>query len=240
MFLHLGAMHVDADVRLRGQFDSQSDNYGYRGDRFDFGDRSVPRIEGGFRFNRRNRVLFNYFSYQRGRQYQVDTDIEIDGLPVPVQSEVRAGLRFKLGTLVYDRALVASQHVDLGLQIGVAWGSVDGRVEAGHGPDKARDREYRNGFAPVLGARLALHAAEPGWNLVFQGQYVNADWGNLRTYQGNLLRANALLEYRLAHGFGLFAGYDAFRLDINRDFGTMTGGLVLRFRGPTAGISLTF
>ena len=48
------------------------------------------------------------------------------------------------------------------------------------------------------------------------------------------------MEYRFTPSFGVFAGYDWFRLDTEREGGDGVIGLDQRFRGPTAGVTFAF
>lgn len=204
-----------------------------------FGDRTVPRIEGILHYSERQRLLFNYFRFGRDIHHVADRDLEIDGLVLPAGSEASAGTRFKLGTLVFDYALAETPTISFGLQTGAAWGAFRGRIQASSGPLSASVQESRSGFAPVFGARFAANTADRTWSFVLQGQYVNANWANLDRYSGDLTRINALVEYRFSRHLGIHAGYDAFRLNINRDFNRfITAGAVLRFSGPLAGLTL--
>lgn len=237
LVVRVGAMHVNGDVRLRGQVDDYAPDIGYGSERFKFADKSVPRIEGSYHVSARNRLLFNYFRYAPDRDYTLDEDIVLEGQVLPAGSTATAGTRFKLGTLAWDGALVETPQTSLGVQFGIAWGTVEGHLAARVRGRDLRTSEYRHGFAPVLGARFARRSAGGRWQFIAQGQYVNANWGNMERYNGDLTRLNALVEYRPGPHLGLHLGYDAFRLDIDHDFGLITGGAVLRFAGPFAGLS---
>ena len=238
--LRVGAMRVDGDARFNGQSNGQADNYGFATDRFAFGDRIVPRVEGMVHFSERNGLLFNYFRYNRASDYTLDRDTAIDDIVITSGSEASAGARVALGTLVYDYAVLETPRSSVGLQFGAAWGLVEGHVQASTGLGIVRDRQSTSGFAPVLGARFSSTTADRKWGFVAQGQYVNASWGNLDHYRGDVTRLNALVEYRFTRAFGLFAGYDSFRLNVDHDFGNVTGGVILRFMGPTAGMTFIF
>ena len=58
-------------------------------------------------------------------------------------------------------------------------------------------------------------------------------------------RANALAEYRFTDNFGMFAGYEWYRLDVQRDVrgDFIEDGIVgwdQRFKGPVVGVTLAF
>lgn len=238
--LHLGVMNIDGHVNARGHAEGYRDSLGFDSERIEFADLTVPRFSGQYRFTQRNRLLFNYFRYAPGRSYTLDVDVEIEGMIVPAGSRGRLDTGFKLGTLVYDRAVVDGDRVGLGLQIGTAWGAIEGRVGAEVDGHRLSERERRSGFAPVLGLRLGLHSADHRWIFTAQGQYMNVNWGNLDRYNGDLARLNALLEYRPLSRVGVHFGYDSFRLDIDHDFGRIIGGATVHFAGPVAGLTVAF
>ncbi len=238
--LRLGAIRADGDVRLKGAVELGDSLYGYTSDRIGFGDRTVPRIEGVLHFSNRNRILFNYFRYDRDRNFVLDEDVEVGDDIIPAGSTGSAKARFGLGNLVYDYAFVETPTVSFGLQIGAAWADVEGDIRASDSEIEVNARESESGFAPVIGARLSTNSEDQRWGFTVQGQYLNASWGNFENYKGSITRANALLEYRFTRNFGIFGGYDWFRLNVDHDFGAYRGGLDVRFSGPTAGVTLAF
>lgn len=236
----VGSIQVHGDARVRISSEDNADILGYSRDRLDLGRRKVPRVAGIWHISPRNRIVYNYFAYDPQYRYVLQNDRVIEGYTIPAGSRARADARFKLGTLVYDGALVETPTLSFGLQAGLAWGAMRTRLQATVDDLHAQAEMQNSGFAPVVGLRLAVHTADRRWGFMLQGQYVNASWGSLDDWAGSLTRANALLEYRLTPHVGIHLGYDHFRLDISRDFGIATGGLELRFAGPFAGLTLAF
>lgn len=238
--LRIGAMRVDGKAQFNGSATMGADIFSYRSDRFDFGDKTGPRIEGAWHISERNRVLFNYFAYQRDQQFVLDHEVDIDGHVVPASSTANTHAKFGLGSLVYDYALTETPTLSFELQIGAAWADIDGRVRAANGSVAASTREGISGMAPVIGLRLSTNSVDRRWHFSVQGHYVNANWANLDTYGGSLTRLNALGEYRFTRHFGMYLGYDWFQLKVDHDFGPANGGIDLRFKGPTGGVILVF
>lgn len=240
--LRIGAMRVSGNAQVSGSASAQANAVRYHSGHFDFGDRTGPRIEGIVHISRRNRVLFNYFGYHQDQHFVLDQDVDIDGHVVPAGSTASTHAKFGLGSLVYDYAVTETPTLSFELQIGAAWARINGRVHAATGSLDARDRENISGMAPVVGLRFSTNSANQRWRFSVQGHYVNADWGNLDAYGGSVTRINALGEYRFTPHFGLYWGYDWFRLKIDHDFGHVNAnaGVDLRFKGPTAGITLAF
>ncbi len=238
--LRLGVMNVDGDAQINGVTWYHGKDFGYSSEHFQFGDKIVPRVEGVLHFGVHHRVLFNYFRYQRSRHYSTDHYIDVEGIQVPIGSGASTKVRTDLGTLIYDYALKETPTLSLGVQIGTAWGQLEAQAKVHSGPFSISTRQGENGFAPVIGARFSTHSTNKQWGFTMQGQYVNASWGNLDAYAGNLTRLNAVLEYRFNEHFGVHTGYDWFRLNVDRDFRLLNAGVILRFMGPTAGLTFAF
>lgn len=239
--LRLGAMQADSDISLRGAVDFDGQAYDYESERLDLGDDTVPRIEGGFHFGDRHRLLFNYFQFDKDQSYTLDQDVDFGETTFPAGSEAQAEAQFDLASLVYDFALVETDTVSFGLQVGAEWAKLEGSAEVVSGEDSFEVRDDTDGVAPVVGARFSASTADRRWGFTVQGQYMDADWGDFGDYEGDLTRANALVEYRFTPNFGVFAGYDWFKLDVERDLDQdARAGLDLRFKGPTVGVTLAF
>lgn len=238
--LRLGAINAKAETQLRAATEFGGEQFDFTSDRFDLGDEVLPRVEGMFRLGNRHRLLFNYLRYDQDRSATLSEDVSFDEVTLPAGSSATVGARFDLASLVYDFALVETPTASFGLQIGAAWSEVEGRVSARSGDDRFDSRARESGTAPVVGARLAANTADQKWRFVVQAQYLDADWGDFDDYEGDLSRANALVEYRFTESFGVFAGYDWFRLDVTRDDGDLRYGIDQRFRGPMAGVTLAF
>jgi len=238
--LRLGAMQASGDVRFNGTVDFAGDTYRYTSDPLDFGDDTAPRVEGIFHFSERNRLLFNYFQYDRDKRYALGEDVVLGDTTFPAGSMAKARAEFDLGSVVYDYALVETPTTSFGLQVGAEWARLEGSVAASDGTDRFESRESESGVAPVVGARFSANTTDHKWGFTLQAQYLDADWGNFDDYSGDISRANALVEYRFTRNFGVYAGYDWFKLDVNRDYDDGSVGMDLTFKGPTAGVTFAF
>ncbi len=237
--LRLGAISVEAESELRGSTEFGGQPFAFSED-FDFGsDEIEPRVEGQFRFGERNRLLFNYFNYDKDQRRTLTSDISFDDSTIPAGSFVKGKSEFELASLVYDFAVVETDAVSLGLQIGAEYAKIGGELYAEAGELSYETRASEDGFAPVVGARFTAAPGEK-WRFVAQAQYLDADWGDFGDYKGDLSRANALIEYRITPGFGVFAGYDWFKLDVEQSGSDGVVGLDQRFKGPMAGVTFAF
>lgn len=238
--LRIGAMDADADTRLEGRADFGGSTYSYESDRFDIGNDIAPRIEGTFHFGERHRLYANYLRYDGGNDARLGSDVTFGGTTFPAGSRADLDTRFDLSTLVYDFGVVETPTFGIGLQIGAESAGLHARLRGTSGADTFTVRESERGTAPVVGARVSANTADGKWRLVAQGQYLDADWGDFGDYNGDIARANALVEYRFTPKFGVFAGYDWFKLDVRRDTADARIGLEQRFKGPMAGVTVAF
>jgi hypothetical protein len=239
--LRLGAINLDADNTLRGSTVvdgrplSFSEDFGLGGKEWE------PRVDGVFRLSDRQRLIFDYFRYNKDRRETLNETVRYDDEVVPAGSFVKADLTYQVASLVYDYAVVDSDSFQLGLQLGAEYAKVGAKAYADLGTvynGRFLD-ESEDGIAPVVGARLTFQPGER-WLINLQGQYVNTKWGNFDDYDGDLSRANAIVEYRFTDNFGLFAGYDWFRLDVDQSGSDGVIGLKQEFKGPVAGVTLAF
>ncbi|RPE75845.1 YfaZ family protein [Vulcaniibacterium tengchongense] len=237
--LRIGAMRADAQSELSARTRYMGEDFNYSQD-FDFGsDETVPRFDGVLRLSERQRLIFDYFRYDKDRTATLDRDLSYDEVTLPAGSFARGEIEFQLASLMYDYAVVDTGTFELGLQVGAEWAKLEGTLHAEAGADVFDESESEDGYAPVVGARLTFTPSER-WLFNLQGQYLDADWGDFGNYEGSITRANALAEYRFTPLFGVFVGYDWFKLDADRSGRDGALGLDQRFKGPVAGVSLSF
>lgn len=242
--LRLGAMSAAAETDLSASTTFMGEPYRFS-QGFDFGsDEWVPRIDGVFRLSNRQRLVFDYFNYDKKRRETLGQDLSYDDITLPEGSWAEAELDFQLASLMYDFAVVEGDNFSLGLQIGAEWAKATASLEARAGEDRWIDSTSEDGYAPVVGVRFTARPGER-WLLNLQGQYLDAGWGDFGDYDGSISRVNAFAEYRLSDNFGLFAGYEWYRLDVKRSVSGdgIRDGLVgwdQRFKGPVVGVTFAF
>jgi len=238
--LRLGAMNADGNGTVKGSGNLAGTPVDFAED-FDFGSNEIsPRVDGVFRISQRNRLIFDYFRYDKDNTQTLGEDISYQDTTIPAGSFAKLETRFQLASLIYDFAVVDNERVSLGLQLGAEWAKLDGTVSADGGADVGsfRGNAKEDGVAPVVGARLSFTPSDR-WLINVQGQYLDATWGSF-DYDGKIKRANAIVEYRVTQNFGVFAGYDWFKINYNESGRDATGGIDLEFKGPMAGVTFAF
>ncbi len=239
--LRLGAMNIDTDNTIRGNTTIAGQDVNVSED-FNLGGKEwEPRVDGMFRISDRQRLIFDYFKWDKDNRQTLDDGIAFGEINVPEGSYVKTELKYQVASLVYDYSVVDTERFDMGLQLGAEWAKVSakGHADLGTVYDGQFLDESESGVAPVVGARLTFRPADR-WMINLQGQYLNTNWGSFDDYDGDLSRANAIVEYRFTQRFGIFAGYDWFKLDVDQKGSDGVVGLKQEFKGPIAGVSLSF
>ena len=237
--LRVGAMSADGTGRLRGDGDLLGQNVSFDED-FDFGkDEWSPLVDGVWHISNRNRLIFDYFQYKKDNRQTLGEGLSFDDTTIPAGSYAQLDTRFQLASLIYDFSVVENENFSAGLQIGAEWAKIDAKLTAEAGDfGSYRGTEKEDGVAPVVGARLSFKPGER-WLINIQGQYLDAEWGSF-DYKGKIKRANAIAEYRFTDNFGVFAGYDWFKINYEEEGSDARGGLDLEFKGPMAGVTFAF
>lgn len=239
--LRLGAAQLDTDTTVTADGSVAGTPFSFE-DEFQLADdETVPRVEGLFRFAPRNRLVFNYLRFDRDESASLDEDLQFGDVLFPSGSSVTAESQLDLGSLMYEFAVVDTETVTFGLQVGGYWAEAEAsaRAQVGDTVEKATAKE--DGTAPAVGLRLMASPNEH-WRFGVQGQYFDAEWGDFDDdVTGELSRVNALVEYRFTPNFGIFAGYDWFKLELrDKNVSEVDAGLDLEFKGPMAGVTLAF
>ncbi len=116
--LRLGAVSADGRSDISGSTTFAGERFAFS-EAFDYGSSEIsPRIDGQFRISERNRVLFDYFRYDKDQRATLGRELSFDDISLPAGSFADIDTRFELASLVYDFAVLETETTSLGLQIG--------------------------------------------------------------------------------------------------------------------------
>lgn len=233
-----GFMQVDNRNDLRGRTRFLGRDYTFS-QSFGSDGETTPRLDGELRLGRRHRLVFNHFGYEQNEPAPLSEPISFDNVTIPAGSQAFGNTDFRLTGVAYDFALVETPEVSVGLQLGVQYARLEGRLFARSGTSVYDERGNESGYLPIAGLRAAF-APSDAWRVVLQGQHFDAGWAGVDDVHGSLSRASALVEYRFTGRLGVHAGYERIRIDARDDDGQGLIGLDQRYRGPTLGVSIAF
>jgi hypothetical protein len=236
--LRAGFMQADNRSDLRGRTRFLGRDYTFT-QTFGSDGETTPRLDGEVRIGRRHRLVFNHFGYEQNEPAPLSEPISFDDATIPAGTQAFGNTDFRLTGIAYDFALVETPAVSVGLQLGVQYARLEGRLFAQSGASVYDEQGDESGYLPVAGLRAAF-APGDAWRVVLQGQHFDAGWAGIDDVRGRLTRASALVEYRFTERLGVHAGYEHIRIDAHDDDGDGLIGLDQRYRGPTLGISVAF
>lgn len=119
--LRIGAMSADGDATLKGSANTPEESVSGSQD-FDFGSSEVsPRVDGVWKISDRNRLIFDYFHYDKDNTQTIGQDVSFGGYSVPGDTSLKLETKFQLASLVYDFAVIETENVSLGLELGAEW-----------------------------------------------------------------------------------------------------------------------
>jgi hypothetical protein len=266
--LRLSAFNPGADLRLGADGEAATDTEVFpfsEAARVDTGNEWRPRGALNFRISDRQSIGASYYDYENDETWSFGggmVDPSPPGSPVQLPAtDARGHVKFALASAHYEYALVATPafewglglgitHVDLETVADVAWSATDD-FDAG----TARFGEDLDGWSPALHTRLTWRPVDR-WRVDFEGQYLDATWGNLLDEDGHFERAGVVVEYLVTERIGVHVGYDWFRLKLrDRSTGafvppaeaglgtvnhTATMESEFKVHGPLAGLTFRF
>lgn len=224
--LRLSAFNPSADLRMGIDGEATADGmtmpFSEAGS-LDTGDEWRPRGSLSFRISDRQSIGASYYDYENDDRFAFGGGIFDPGPPQgpvdvpPVDATGR--IKFAMASAHYEYAVIATPtfewglgigatHVDLDAVADVAWGDAEG-VEAG----EAQFAERLDGWSPAVHTRLTWRPVDR-WRVDFEGQYLDAGWGDFVDESGHFERAGIVVEYLLNERIGLHVGYDWFRLKL--------------------------
>lgn len=268
--LRLSAFNPGADLGFDTNGEALSDGTTRPFDEtatLDTGDEWRPRGAVSFRFSDRQSIGASYYDYENddSRALSFGARMFDPGPPrAPVELPATQGdgrIKFTMASAHYEYAVIATPAFEWGLGIGATY--VDLEVVADIAWDDSADfdagtarlSDGLSGWSPAVHTRLTWRPADR-WRVDLEGQFLDADWGNLLDEGGHFERAGVVVEYLITERIGVHVGYDWFRLKVrdrvtdrfvpppDSDFGVVDYAAnvrgELKVHGPLAGLTIRF
>lgn len=263
--LRLSAFYPEAKFGLSGDGTATDGNETIvfsGGDTANFGNVWRPRGAIGFRISDRQALVGNYYdysdddeiSYPGGRLGSDPSGVEIPEL------NARGEASFRLGNLNYEYSFVRTPAFQWGVGVGVTYGQLELKADASTAAtdevpaQTASLRWKEDGFSPGVHTRVTWRPGDR-WRVGLEGQYLDANWGDIIDEDGHFERAGLIVEYLVSERVGIHVGYDWFRLKLKDSYRAtipadeiglspiqINGGIEgdLKVQGPMAGLTFRF
>lgn len=199
-----------------------------------------------WRFADRHRLAAGYWRLTRTSSAVLMSEITVDEETYPVGARLGSEWEVEIIPISYSYSFFKSPRLEAAATIGVHWdtfsldvrgdafvagtsGSVDGRASA-----------EADAPLPLVGLRLDYQPWQR-WQMGLLGNWfaVSSDWTD-GDIEGEIINANAYLEFAVTGHFGLGAKYTYFSLDVDADEGNWQGELDFEYEGPQVYFSLEF
>lgn len=193
-------------------------------------DHNVFRVDSYWRFskNRRHRVDFSWFSYNRTGTRTIDEEITIkppdeEDIAIPVGTKVESFLDLDIYQLDYSYSFIQDDRLDFAGQFGLYIMPISFGFSATGFVDEEADQDFTAPL-PVLGFKFDVLIA-PKWYFRSGTQLFYIQYEN---FTGSLVNGRAAVEYNPWKHVGLGLGIDALRMAVEADGGGDYPGIDLR------------
>jgi hypothetical protein len=193
-------------------------------------DHNVFRVNSYWRFskNRRHRVDFSWFSYNRTGTRTIDEVITIkppdeEDIVIPVGTKVESFLDLDIYQLDYSYSFIQDDRLDFAGQFGLYIMPISFGFSATGFVDEEADQKFTAPL-PVLGFKFDVLIA-PKWYFRSGTQLFYIQYEN---FTGSLVNGRAAVEYNPWKHVGLGLGIDALRMAVEADGGGDYPGIDLR------------
>jgi hypothetical protein len=180
---------------------------------------SVFRLDSYWRFsdNRRHRVDFSWFSYNRSGERTIDETITItppedEDIVIPVGTKIKSFYDIDIYQFAYSYSFIQDERVDIAGKFGLYVMPISFGLSATGFVENEGDQSFTAPL-PTLGLKLDILIA-PKWYFrngfqIFYIQYEN--------FTGNLLNFTSAIEFNPWKHVGFGLGLDALRMGLEAD-----------------------
>lgn len=204
---------------------------------------TIPRVRAEILLFDSQGIAFDYYRYDRSYNMNVSGNSTINGQPVTGSANFNADLKIDLARLSY-RWWMGSGNSVFGIGLGGAYyradlsGNISGTVSTPgqNFTDGASDRYTDDAVAPLLELGWR-HAFTPDLRMYVEASGVKKNGGRL---EGHIYNGNVGLEWFPWKNIGLVADYGVSRVKLERNGGSSTADLDVRFHGPSLFLKARF
>ena len=180
---------------------------------------SVFRLDSYWRFsdNRRHKVDFSWFSYNRSGDRTISEDITIkppegEDIVIPTGTKVESFYDFDIYQIAYSYSFIQDERLDIAGRFGLYIMPISFGLSATGLVDDEADQKFTAPL-PSLGLKLDILIA-PKWYYRNGFQFFYIQYEN---FTGNLLNFTTAIEYNPWKHVGFGLGLDALRMGLEAD-----------------------
>ena len=197
-------------------------------------DESVWRLDGYWRFAQKHRLGIGYYKLGRDGSVGLAEEITIGDIIIPVNASVTTELDMGFYSIDYLYSFYQGEKWEISGGLGVYWVDLEFSIGASLNIDGSEildgpffESTDFNGPLPYLALSFEYYIT-PKWLAILKGGYFALSVGDI---DGSLANLGAKLEYQFTQRFGLGLGYDAFRIDVDIEDGTLHSNIEYKYHG---------
>jgi len=211
-------------------------------DDLDLDENEITLIAGGrFKLSKRLGIRFDYYGYHENGERSAGFDFNYEDLVVPVGARIDTSLDLDIYVANVFYNIIHTDRSRLGLGIGAHVADIDFNItaDAQVGETETRLGEGDENFVAPVPNIYAYWAYALSNDVVFRS---GAGWMSLTydDFEGDLVFANAFLEYWPLENVGVGAGYRYVNADIEYDPGDKVETYDVTLPGPMVYMTVGF
>jgi hypothetical protein len=165
--------------------------------------KTVPRIDGYYRFSAKHRVDFSWYSIDRSGLITTQRDIDFGNINFPAGTTIDSRLETKVFKVAYTYSFYRTADIETALTFGLHITNIKASLQsAGLGISEA---ESTTAPLPVFGYRIDYSLSPKWW---VRSKYELFFLDRLKEVQGSLSDFTVAIEHRTFKHFGFGFGLD--------------------------------
>jgi hypothetical protein len=182
-------------------------------------DNTVFRLDSYWRFtdNRRHRLDFSWFSYNRSGSRTINEEVIIrppegEDIVIPIDTKIESFYNMDIYQIAYSYSFIQDSRLDLAGKFGLFVMPISLGLSATDIVDKEGDQSFTAPL-PSLGLKMDVLIA-PKWYFRSGVQFFYIQY---EQFTGSLMNFNSAIEYNPWKHFGFGLGVDALRMGLEAD-----------------------
>ena len=192
-----------------------------------------------WRFLKRNKLTFNYYSLERDATTRTQDVIIFDGTIFPPGIGVDSFINADIYELNYSFSFIFSERMNLAAGVGISAQDYEIGIASTLIPQLREEEDF---VAPLPTLNLEFqYALTDNWSIDLQGGWLDAEFDiNDNEVDGRIITANAGLRWKVFKYLGVTAGYTYFDLDGDFSDSNTEADIAVEYKGPQLTVDLFF